>query len=153
MNVFKNIPSLAKGFGLLLILFTTAASLKAQDATITNNTLCSMKVVLKGVDASGTCAPCWMPTAVIVAPGQTIVVTLTGGGVCNQDYAVVAHVRAECGGPTLKIADYSCNPCGTGLLPSSGNFTIPAGCCFYALPYPASANVVCSGTDLTIDIN
>ena len=137
----------------MLILTIASSSLKAQDATITNNTLCSMKVVLKGADVSGTCTPCWMPNAVIVAPGQTLVVTLTGGGVCNQDYAVVAHVRAECGGPTLKVADYSCTPCGSGVLPSSGNFTIPGGCCFYAVPYTASVNVVCSGTDLSIDIN
>jgi len=147
MKVLNNISSLAKGLGLLLILAGTAVSAKAQDAIIYNNTTCSMKVFIAGLDD---CTVCQAQNAVIVAPNTSVQVTPTGNG-CNIQYVTGVNVRATCDNANVTVGDIGCTTC-SGSIADTGYFTVPAGCC-YAVDTQIEVIANCLNSDLIVHIN
>lgn len=147
MKVLKNISLFAKGLSLLLILVGTAASVKAQDAIIYNNTTCSMKVVIGGLDD---CSQCLAQNAVIVAPNTSVQVTPTGNG-CTIDHVVAVNVKATCDNANVTVGDIGCSNC-PGSITDTDYFTVSAGCC-YAVDKQIEVIANCLNADLIVHIN
>lgn len=140
------------GFLLLFVSLFSAQTASAQTAYIYNNTNCDMDVVLAGLIPAVTCGQCNTGVTVVAAGTNTSV--YIPPSCSGADYAAGAHIKASCmssGG--ANVADISCSGCTMPSPPSVNSFTIPAGCCYYAVDQKVEVTAVCNGFDVDITID
>ena len=149
MTTTFKLSSLTKATFLFITLFMFSGGLKAQIATIINNTDCTIEVVLYGVDLS--CGYCVHDggTVISVAAYDTEVVNMSGNG-CTIEDGVRAFVQGV-GGSPVQVRTNNCVACsGNNIL--SATMTFPAGVC-YAVATTATVSLNCAGSDIDIEVN
>lgn len=143
--------SIARVSFVLVAFFAISNGLKAQTATITNNTDCAVEVVLFGIDDN--CVGC------IHNGGAVTTVAGSGGSVpvpifgllCDITHGVRAFVQGVNGAP-VQVRTMSCMGSCTGNDILSNTMTFPAGQC-YSAPTTATVTITCAGANINIEVN